>query len=265
MKRIATIAAGLLAAQSASAGVYVETVDHNRTTNSTELKQKMYVQNGSGRMVDAAGRATLIKGDTLYIIDDPNKSYIAFDKVTMQQLAEKLNAEMARIKEQLASLPPEQRAQAEQMMGDGAAAMLAGDGKGWTVDVKDTGKSDKVDGRACKLWDETRNGELSAQICVVPYSELPGKEDFQKVFASFARSFEEMAKSVPMLAGMMANEFSAQVKANGFPVRRQAYVGDTLSDVETLVKVWREEAMPASMFEIPAGYTQKQMAMGPGQ
>ena len=33
MKRIAMIAAGLLAAQSASAGVYVETVDHNRTTN----------------------------------------------------------------------------------------------------------------------------------------------------------------------------------------------------------------------------------------
>ena len=55
------------------------------------------------------------------------------------------------------------------------------------------------------------------------YSALPGKEDFQKVFANFARSFEEMAKSVPMLSGMMANEFSAQVKANGFPVRRRAY------------------------------------------
>ena len=261
MKRIATIAAGLLAAQVASAGVYVETVDHNRTTNTTELKQKMYVQNGSGRMVDPAGRATLIKGDTLYIIDDSDKSYVAFDKVTMQQLAEKLNAEMARLKEQLAKLPPEQRAQMEQMMG----GALAGEGKGWTVDVADTGKSDKVDGRACKLWNVTRNGELDEQICVVPYSALPGKEDFQKVFASFARSFEEMAKSVPMLAGMMANEFSAQVKANGFPVRRQAYVGDNLSDVETLVKAWREEAIPASMFEIPAGYKQKQMPMGPGQ
>ena len=49
-----------------------------------------------------------------------------------------------------------------------------------------------------------------------------------------------------------------------FRVRRRAYVGDNLSDVETLVKEWREEAIPASMFEIPAGYKQKQMPTGPG-
>jgi hypothetical protein len=29
------------------------------------------------------------------------------------------------------------------------------------------------------------------------------------------------------------------------------------------VRVWREEAIAASMFDVPAGYKQKQMAMGP--
>ncbi len=178
MKRIATIAVGLLAAQSVSAGVYVETVDHNRTTNTTEQKQKMYVQNGSGRFVDSEGRATVIKGDTLYIVDDSDQTYVVFDKATMAQMAERLNASIAKMKDQLAKLPPEQRAQAEQKMG----GMLGAEGKSWTVDVKDTGKSDKVDARPCKLWDVTRNGELDEQICVVPYSALPGKEDFQKVF-----------------------------------------------------------------------------------
>ena len=28
------------------------------------------------------------------------------------------------------------------------------------------------------------------------------------------------------------------------------------------MKVWREEAIPAAMFEIPAGYKQKQMPLG---
>ena len=259
MKRIAMTAAWLLAAQGAFAGVYVEQVDHNRTTNTTETKSKMYVQNGMGRIVDAEGRATLIKGDTLYIVDDKDKSYIVFDKATMQQLASKMNAQLAQLKEQLASLPPEQRAQAEQMMGPSAAAMLSGESQQMTVDVADTGKSDKVDGRACKVWNVTRNGELDEQICVVPYSSLPGKEDFQKVFASFAKSFEEMAKSVPALSGMMSNEFSALVKTNGYPVRRQSYENGKLSELETLLKVWREEAMPASTFEIPAGYKLKQM------
>ena len=73
-----------------------------------------------------------------------------------------------------------------------------------------------------------------------------------------------MAKCVPSLSGVMANEFGAHVKIGGFPVRQRAYEEGKLGDEETLVKEWREEAFPASMFEIPAGYKQKQMPMGPG-
>ena len=98
---------------------------------------------------------------------------------------------------------------------------------------------------------------------MVPYSDLPGKENFQAMFANFAKVFEEMAKSVPMMAGMMTNEFSAQAKVNGFPVRSRGYDEGKLGDDEQLMKVWREETIPAATFEIPAGYKQKQMPMGP--
>ena len=251
---------GLLTAP-AFAGVYVETVDNNLSTGSSRLKQKMYVQNGSGRFVDDEGRVTLIKGGAMYIIDESDKSYITLDKATMDQLAKQLNAAMAQAKEQLAKLPPDQRAQMEQMMG----GAMGGEGQKWTVEVADTGKTDKVDGRSCKVLNVTRNDQLDEQICVVPYASLPGKEDFQAVFASFAKVFEDLAKSAPMLAGKMENEFSAQKKANGFPLRRRAYENGTLINEESVVKVWREEAVPASMFEIPAGYKPKQMPMGPGQ
>jgi len=264
MKRIALIAGGLLAAQAAFAGVYVETVDQNLATKATSLKQKMYVQGGVGRFIDADGRGSLIKGDTMYMIDDQDKSYIVFDKATMLQLANKMNSEMEKLKARMATMPPEQRAQMEQMMG-GAGAMLGENGKKWTVEVTDTGKSDKVDGRTCKIWDVTRNGELDEQICVVPYSALPGKENFQAVFANFSKVFDEMSKAVPMLAGMLGNEFAAQQKTNGYPVRQQAYEGGKLSSEVTVVKTWREEAVPASMLEIPAGYKQKQMSMGPAR
>ena len=86
--------------------------------------------------------------------------------------------------------------------------------------------------------------------------------DPEKV-AEMGRFNDEMAKSVPMLAGAMGNEFEARTKAGGFPVRSRAYENGKLIDEETLVKVWREEAIPASMFEIPAGYKQKQLPMGP--
>src|SRR5688572_17061084 len=168
MKRTLIVVLGALGAQAAFAGVYVEMV--NRDGGQEELAQKIYVQNGLGRFVDADGRATLIKNNTMYIIDDKDKSYVAFDKATMEQLAKKISVQMEQAKEQLAKLPPEQRAQMEQMMPG-----LSGGERKHIVEALDTGKSDKVDGRACRVWDIKRNGELDDQICVVPYSSLPGK------------------------------------------------------------------------------------------
>jgi len=258
MKRIFLIVLGAVGAQAASAGVYVELVDHDIPSGKVELSQKMYVQNGQGRFVDSGGRTTLIKDGTLYVIDDSDKSYIAFDKATMEKLAVKINAAMAQMKEQLAKMPPEQRAQMEAMLPG-----MAGADKKWVVEAIDTGKSDKVDGRSCRVWDIKRNGELDDQMCVVPYSSLPGKENFQAMFEKFAKVFEEMAKSVPMLSGMMTNEFAAQAKVGGFPVRTRGYENGKLGDTEHNVRVWREEAMAATMFDVPAGYKQKQMPMGP--
>ena len=261
MNRIATFSAamaGCFVCAAASAGVYVELVNHDIPGNTTELSQKMYVEGGNGRFVDEEGRATIIKGNMMFIVDDSDQTFIAFDKATMEQLSKQISAAMTRMKEQLAKMPPEQRAQIEQMIAKTPG--MGGEDQKWVVDVVDTGKSDKVDGRSCRVWDVKRNGELDDQLCVVPFAQLPGKENFQAVFANFAKVFEEMAKSVPMLSGVMSNEFSAQAKVGGFPVRSRAYENGKLGDEEQLVKVWREEAVPAAMFEIPAGYKPKKMA-----
>jgi hypothetical protein len=249
--------AACLVSATASAGVYVELVNHDIPGNTTDLAQKMYVEGTNGRFVDEQGRATIIKGNTMYIVDDSDQSFIAFDKATMEQLGKQISAAMDRMKEQLAKMPPEQRAQIEAMMAKTPG--MGGENQKWVVEAVDTGKTDKVDGRSCRVWDVKRNGELDDQLCVVPFSQLPGKENFQAIFANFAKVFEDMAKSVPMLAGVMNNEFSAQAKVNGFPVRSRAYENGKLGDQEQLVKTWREEAVPAAMFEIPPGYKPKKM------
>ena len=51
----------------------------------------------------------------------------------------------------------------------------------------------------------------------------------------------------------------------GFPVRARDYENGKLSDVERLMKVWREENVPASMFTVPAGYKRKTMEEMAGQ
>jgi hypothetical protein len=264
MKRITIAVLGLtlaVGAMAARAGVYVETVDRNLTTGTTGPAQKMYVQGGNGRFVDGEGLVTIIRNGTLTMIDDRKKTYSNFDKATMEKLGKSVTAAMEQMKEQLAQLPPEQRAQVEQMLNAKMPGM-AGGGKQWTVEAQDTGRTDTVDGRKCRLWDIKRNGELDEQLCVVPFSALPGKENFQEVFASFARVFEEMAKSVPMLTGIMSTEFDAQTKVNGFPVRTRPYENGKLAPEEQVMRVWREEAIPAAMFEVPAGYRKEDPALG---
>jgi hypothetical protein len=251
MKRIVWVLTAFFLTQAASAGIYVELFDREIGGDRTDLAQKMYIQGGNGRFVDADGLVTIIKGDTMYFLDDSDQTYIVFDKETMAKLAKQLDAQLERQKEQISKLPEDQRAQLE--------ALLVPSGTK-QVDAIDTGKSEKVDGRTCRVWEITRGGQPDDQVCVVPFASLPGKENIQAVFANFAKVFEEMAKNVPTLAGMMSNEFDAQVKVNGFPVRSRAYDNGRLGSSEQVLKVWREEAIPASQFDIPAGYKPKQMA-----
>ena len=181
MKRNLLVVLGALGAQAVSAGVYVEMVDRDIASGNTELSQRMYVQNGLGRFVDAGGRATLIKNGTLYIIDDADKSYIAFDKATMEKLAKKINAAMAQMKDQLAKLPPEQRAQIEQTMPG-----MSGSDQKWVVQALDTGKSDTVDGRECRLWDIKTNEKLD-------------KDRFRQDLGQVAEAYQEVARRLGIL------------------------------------------------------------------
>ena len=95
----------------------------------------------------------------------------------MEKLAIQINAAMEKMKEQLSKLPPEQRAQVEQMMRRRCRGSTARS----TSSKPSTPESrDKVDSRACRIWDVKRNGELDEQLCVVPYSALPGKENCRR-------------------------------------------------------------------------------------
>jgi hypothetical protein len=137
MKRTFIAVLGALGAQVASAGVYVELVDHIISSDKSELAQKIYVQDGLGRFVDAQGNVTLVKSGTLYIIDETDKSYVVVDKATLDQLAKKMAVAMEEMKEQLSKLPPDERAQMEQMIPG-----MSSKERTWKVDAIDTGKSD---------------------------------------------------------------------------------------------------------------------------
>jgi len=242
----------------AQAGVRIESVTRNIASGKEGAAQIMYVQGGALRVETSNGEIMLFNNDTMYLIDNADRSYRSIDKATMEQLALTLGAAMQQMQAQLAKLPPEQRAQMEQLLGSrlgGAAAQ-----KPDVYESVDTGRSDSVDGRACRTWQIKRNGMIDSEVCVVPYASLGGKEDIQALLRRMAEMFESLTKALPQAAASVTGAMHAYTRINGYPVRSRGFTAGKPDGDEEVLKSWKEQAVPATMFEPPAGYKRINLA-----
>ncbi|HEU5136663.1 MAG TPA: DUF4412 domain-containing protein [Steroidobacteraceae bacterium] len=254
-KLILTVAA-LLAATQVSAGVRIETLTRDVKTQVADGgAQVVMVQDGKIRMSNPKhGNGMILKNTVLYLFDDQRKTYSEIDKATLKKAADQAGAAMAQMQERLKSMPPEQRAQMEKMLGANMPGAMSG--KPDTYETRDTGKSETAEGRKCRVWNLIKNGALHEELCVVPYSSLPGKEDFEKAFSELAESAIGMAGNLPGATAAIESRRAV----DGFPVRvRHFDAAGKPRGIETVLTQWVEESLPASTFEIPAGYTKKEL------
>jgi hypothetical protein len=259
MKIIVAFTIGAIAAVDAHAGIFVETVRHDRVSGAVQSDDKMFVQNGLARMEGSkGGEYTIFKEDGVYHVNATDRSYRVMDKAAMDQMAAKMNDATARMKAQMANMPPERRAMMEKMMSQMNGQGGGGGMKKPVYDAVDTGKSESSNGRSCRIWNVTRNGELKEQYCVVPKGSMPGMEEFL-VFARKMSGFMEQM-SGPMHnvgSGFMQQQIAVLEKINGVPIITRHFSGGKPDNEETVVKTWESRSLPASTFDVPAGYTRK--------
>jgi len=265
--------AALFLASSAHAGVYLEMSDHDLTTGKMTGRDIMYVQQGKARMEDANGRRlTIFRDNTMIEVDKTDKTYEVIDKAAMAQMAGRMNQMYAKMQERLAAMPPDQRAQMEKMM-----AQMGGKGVGPAApqthkhDVVDLGSSGSAAGRSCHLWNKTRDGAPEEQLCVVSASSLPGSDEMLTWMQEMGDFFGQFREAMRAQGGAAANmgstvtngmtqEIEILHKMNGFPASTRRYTpAGKLADTEQVLTKWQEQSIPASMFEVPAGYTKKVM------
>ena len=250
------LVAALFCATTVSAGVRIENTTRDIKTQVADGEaQVLLVQDGMIRMNNAKhANGMILKNSVLYVIDDKKKTFMEMDKATMKKTADQAGAALKNMQEQLKNMPPEQRAQMEKMLGDKMPGMLSG--KKDSYEAKDTGKSDSSEGRKCRVWNLLKNGVLHEELCVVPFASLPGKEDFEKTFKELAEAFEDLASALPGAD----DSIKARKSLNGYPVRTRQFDGEGKSrGTETVVTKWTEESLPATTFDVPAGYKKKEM------
>jgi len=256
MQKLILIAAAALLATQASAGVRIETITRNIETKVADGgPQVVMVQDGWIRTTNAKhSNGIILKDSKVFVLDDQRKTYMEMDKATMKKTADQAGAAMKQLQDKMKNMPPEQRAQMEKMLGANMPGMMSG--KTPKFEVKDTGKSDTSEGRKCRLWHLLKDGVVNEELCVVPFSSMPGKEDFQKTFRELAESFEGMTSGLPG-AG---DSITARNSIDGYPVRIRPFnEAGKPRGAESVVTKWVEESLPGSTFEIPAGYTKKEM------
>lgn len=249
----------LLAASTATAGVVVETVERNTKTGKTGDGTRMYIQGSAARFDQSldASRAdyVIFRDDVLYIVETGERSYTTMDRRSVEAMAGQMGSAMKEMREQLAKLPPDQRKMMEQMMGGnmpGAKAPPA------PLVARDLGRSEKVEGRSCRVWELSRNKVVESQICVVPFSELPGKEDVLGLMQRMSALMKPLADAMEGF-GDLSNDTEAMTSVKGFPILWRDYSGGKPTGEETVLRAWREENAAPALLQVPKGYRKRDL------
>jgi hypothetical protein len=254
MKRILVL--GMLAALTvpvAQAGVVIETVTRDAPGGKVTPSTRIYVQGDAARMEEPDGGVSIFRGDRMIEIDKEERSYRVIDKAAIAAMAQQFAAMQQAQKARVAKMPPAERAQFEKLAAPKPHVSLT---------LVDTGRSDSVDGRSCHVWQTKRGSELENELCVIPYSSLPGKGEVQALFRNLGRFFDEMAQQNPLLGQGAGQYFRAFGGIDGFPVRTRSFTNGKPDADEDIVKSWKEQALPAALFEPPAGFRQAKAGLG---
>ena len=258
MSRLYVALMSLTLPLAAQAGVALDMVTKDMSGKEQERSQ-IFAQDGFLRLDSdggpfAADVSLIFDGTRFLVMDHGEKTYVIMDEAMLTRMTDKMNEAMEQMKAELAKMPPEQRAMAEQMMQSQMQGMMGESEPAAPPRVEVTGSSE-WDGRACTLYDVFENDIKTQEICSAPLDQVGGAAEMMDTFQGMARFVKKLSESLPGPLGSSFNEHPGMVAEliEGFPVRTVEFqMGKPVSEV--LLEAIREEALPDTKFEVPDGY-----------
>ncbi|MDH3805119.1 MAG: hypothetical protein OEU90_06550, partial [Gammaproteobacteria bacterium] len=162
-------------------------------------------------------------GDQFLVLDHRDKSYIVMDEAMLNEMSAQISDAMKEMEAQLANLPPEQRAMAEQMM-KGQMGRMMGQEQAPPpkprVEALGTGEWQTF---KCKNYAVYEGDAKTQVICSADLGDIDGAAEMMQAFQGMARFVTKMTESMPMRseAGINPGELIEQI--GGFPVHTIDY------------------------------------------
>ena len=220
---------------------------------------------GDRLRTETDGQVVIFRADkgTLWTWATGKKEYM---ELTREQ-AQQMGGVMAEMQKQLASLPPEQRAMAEQMMaarmGAMASRMDTNTKAPEPMVVTPLGKTETIHGWACAASEVRRGGKVEGEYWLTPWEQFHLSAADLAVFGKLADFLREATGG---MTGAIQDPFAQRYGADGLqgiPVRVISPGAKGGSSTQEIVEL-KVADNAASLFELPPGMTKQSMGI-PGQ
>jgi hypothetical protein len=231
----------LFAAGTAAAPDDLTIVSKNTLNGKPAVTSTSYLASDHVRMAQDGGHDIIIdlKTGVMTTLDGAKKTYYTTTKQDMEQFAAKMQEKMN---------DPEMKKGMEMMakMSEGMAG---------SIEVKKTGETRTVAGFRCDEWVITMNAFTTMKECVTSELQYPARafeayKDYSESMRKMMSGFGPMAKSGADLAEKMQ-------AMKGYPVAtsmKTDVMGQKTTSETEVIEI-RKGSIPASAWEIPAGYT----------
>jgi hypothetical protein len=226
----------------------------NEASGSQKMQARMQLDRTHVRTeIRDQGRLMAVTYDAdagvMRMIDDNGRTYTEITEADLKQMA----GALAQLSSQLGNLPPEV---VKQLGGRGIPGMPGRGAAPERITYKRTGTG-AVGQWSCTTYDGFRGSEKVAEICAAESGVDLTAADFQVV----QRLAEMMRSMNPQGAEQMAVYGTAESQGfAGFPVRRVTFRNGKPDSTSELAEL-RREAIPASVFAVPAGYKKQEMGL----
>lgn len=261
----ALVAAALLGLGAGGASMAGTVITLDEAVNDAPPQARiMYLDTDRLRMTSPLADI-IFRGDQskVWVLQAKNHSYLELTPGGMAQAGARMDQAMAQMKEKLAAMPEAQRKQIEAMMaargmGQGAPSAPPQPTYEKAGDFRTVGEW------SCAPYRMILDGKPSSQVCIAKLSDLGLSRDDLKAFASFAAFMGQIRTAMGgARTPMTTMDFDAMTKAigfEGFPVQTISKFGDGSRQVVTTLKSIQHQDPPAGAFDLPAGYTKREMA-----
>jgi hypothetical protein len=245
----------VLFAAPARAGVVI-TITDMESDAGQGYETKAYLEPDQVKMETAGGGIIFHDGSKTFTrYSDRDRTYSEMTPAAMKAMQTQA---LATMREQMAKMPEAQRKQMEALLE--RQGMGPAPAKPPAITYHEIARGQTVGAWPCDQFEQLADDKKVAELCIAHLADVGLTEADLTAFKNLAKAIADMGPRVAQArsARFDLDGLKAQIGFAGLPVRTVEFV-DNQQGRQTIVKTIERLALPATTFQVPAGYAKQDL------